>query len=275
MKKRSVLLILSFLIIFRLAAQDTTKSARDTSKFELLTIIKADADFFTTDNQSNIYTIKANVLTKFDKTGKLLYKYSEKNYGNITFVDVSNMLKVIVFYRNYLLCVFLDNTMSVNGDPIIFDNIGFVQAQLICSSHNNGIWVYDQQNLELVRLDQNLQRTQKTGNLAALLRINLKPDYIIEYDNKVYLNNPETGILVFDIYGTYYKTIPVKNVKQFQPFGNLVYYHTGNEIKAYNVKTAEELNFETPLIEFKNFRLEMGILALQTAESIQLYSPAK
>jgi hypothetical protein len=268
MKNRMVLLW-SLLIYFYapLNAQNAS--------FQLLKEIEKTVDFFTTDNQSNIYAVKANELTKFDKTGKLLYKYSSNNFGDITFVDASNMLKILVFYKNYLQVVFLDNTLSQNGDPISFDKIGFIQAQLICSSHNSGMWIYDQQNMELVRIDQNLERTQQTGNLSVLLSIPMKPDYLIEYDNKVYLNNPGTGILVFDIYGTYYKTIPVKNVKQFQPFGSQVYYTTGNEIKAYNLKTADETQFEIPLTVFKNFRLEVGILSLQTNEAIQLYTPVQ
>jgi hypothetical protein len=268
MTKINVLLVL---LLFGFCASITAQN----TTFQLLKTIETTADFFTTDNQSNIYTVKANELTKFDKTGKLLYKYSNNNFGDISFVDASNMLKILVFYKNYLQVVFLDNTLSQNGDPINFDKLGFIQAQLICSSHNSGMWIYDQQNMELVRIDQNLERTQQTGNLSVLLAISMKPDCLIEYDNKVYLNNPGTGILVFDIYGTYYKTIPVKNVKQFQPFGNQVYYNTGNEIKAYNLKTADETHFEIPLTEFKNFRLEVGILTLQTNEAIQLYAPAQ
>lgn len=269
MKKIPALLLLVLLnFYYTLLAQDTTR-------FDQVNVIPSDIDFFTTDNQSNIYTVKANILTKYDKTGKLLYKYSNKNFGNITFVDASNMLKVLVFYRNYLQAVFLDNTLSVNGDPIGLDKLNFIQAQLICSSHNNGMWIYDQQNLELVRIDQNLEHTQQTGNLAALLGMEMHPDYLIEYNNQVYLNNPGIGILVFDIYGTYYKTIPVKNAKQFQPFGNLVYYHTGDEIKAYDLRTADELTFTAPVREFKNFRLEMGMLVLQTKDSIRLYAPVK
>ena len=267
MKKISFLFLLLFIASFITHAQDT-------SRFELLNSIASEIDFFTTDNQSNIYTVKENILTKYDKTGKLLYKYINKNFGNITFVDASNMLKILVFYRNYLLAVFLDNTLSQNGDPINFEKLNLIQAQLICSSHNNGMWIYDQQNLELVRLDRNLERTQKTGNLAALLGMEMHPDCVMEYDNKVYLNNPGTGILVFDIYGTYYKTIPVRNAKQFQPFGNLVYYNSGNEIRAYDLRTADEVIFEIPLAEFKSFRLEMGVLVLQTEDSVQLYAPA-
>jgi hypothetical protein len=268
MKKINALLVI---MLFGFYAPVSAQS----NAFQLLNTIETTADFFTTDNQSNIYAVKANELTKFDKTGKLLYKYSTNNFGDITFVDASNMLRILVFYKNYLQIVFLDNTLSQNGDPISFDKLGFIQAQLICSSHNSGMWIYDQQNMELVRIDQNLERTQQTGNLSVLLNVPMKPDYLIEYDNKVYLNNPGTGILVFDIYGTYYKTIPVKNVKQFQPFGNLVYYNTGNQIKAYNLKTADETEFEIPVAEFKNFRLEVGVLTLQTNETIQLYTPAQ
>lgn len=268
MKNIKALLLIVFVGMYApISAQD--------SAFHLLKTIEVTADFFTTDNQSNIYAVKKNELTKFDKTGKLLYKYSSNNFGDISFVDASNMLKILVFYKSYLQVVFLDNTLSQNGDPISFDKIGYIQAQLICSSHNSGMWIYDQQNMELVRIDQNLERTQQTGNLSVLLAIPMKPDYLIEYDNKVYLNNPGTGILVFDIYGTYYKTIPVKDVKQFQPFGNQVYYNTGNEIKAYNLKTADEAQFEIPLTEFKNFRLEVGVLTLQNNDSIRLYTAAQ
>lgn len=267
MKKANVLLILFFTAFsFSLTAQDSTG-------FHLLKNIATQADFFTTDNQSNVYTVNANVLTKFDKNGKLLYRYSNKNFGNISFVDASNMLKILVFYKSYLIAVFLDNTLSQNGEPISFDKLGFIQAQLACSSNNSSMWIYDQQNLQLIRLDQNLVPTQKTGNLSALLNISMQPDALIEYDNKVYLNNPGTGILIFDIYGTYYKTIPIQDVKQFQPFNGRVFYTKGTDIKAYDLKTADEHEFAIPVNKFKNFRLEMGILAVQNDSSIQLFTP--
>lgn len=242
------------------------------NKYNLITSITTESDFFTTDNQSNVYAVKADVLIKYDKTGKLLYKYSNKNLGNISFVDASNMLRILVFYKDFLQIVFLDNTLSLDGEPVSLDKIGFQQAQLACSSHNSGIWIYDQQNFELVRLDQNFSRTQQTGNLSALLYMDIQPDFLLEYDNKIYLNNPATGILIFDVYGTYYKTIPVKNALGFQPIGDWVYYLSDKKVKAYNVKTTEEKEFEMPLSEYENFRLEMNILILRTSKAISLYS---
>jgi len=242
------------------------------NKFNLAATIDVQADFFTTDNQSNIYVVKSNELTKFNKSGKLLYKYSNKNLGNIDFVDASNMLQLLVFYKNFLQVAFLDNTLSLNGEPVSLDNIDFQQAQLVCSSHNNGIWLYNQQNWELVRLDQTLAKTQQTGNLSLLLNIDLQPNYLLEYNNKVYLNNPSTGILIFDVYGTYYKTIAVKDVQHFQPIGDLVYYISDNKVKAYNIKTTDETEFVLPITTFQNFRLELGVLVLQTDKSISIYN---
>ncbi len=242
------------------------------SNFNIVATIDVQADFFTTDNQSNLYVVKANELTKYDKKGKLLYKYSNKNFGNIDFVDASNMLRLLVFYKNFSQIVFLDNTLSLNGESVSLDKIGFQQTQLVCSSHNSGLWLYDQQNLELVRLDQTLEKIQQTGNLSLLLNIDMQPNYLMEYDNKVYLNNPSTGILIFDIYGTYYKTIPIKKVKSFQPIGDLVYFISDNKVKAYNTKTTEEQEFKTPSTEFQNFRLEMGVLFLQASKAISVYT---
>lgn len=242
------------------------------SNFKLISTIDVQADFFTTDNQSNVYVVKGNELQKYNKAGKLLYKYSNKNFGNIDFVDASNMMRLLVFYKNFLQVVFLDNTLSLNGEPVSLDKMDFQQTQLVCSSYNNGIWLYDQQNLELVRLTQLLEKNIQTGNLSLLLNFGLQPNSLLEYDNKVYLNNPSTGILVFDIYGTYYKTIPIKNVAHFQPITDWIYFLLDKKIMAYNLKTTEEKGFEIPKTDLINFRLETGVLILQNSHSINLYS---
>jgi len=242
------------------------------SKYKLVKTIECEADYFTTDNQSNVYIVKDDELFKYDKTGKLLYKFSNKNFGNISYVDASNMLKILVFYKEFSQVVFLDNTLSLNGEPVSFDKIGFFQTQLACSSHSSNIWIFDQQNFALVQLSPAYEKLQQTANLNVLLNIELQPDFMVEYDNKVYVNNPSTGILIFDIYGTYYKTIPVKNALKCQPIGDWVYYMDGKTAKAYNTKTTEEHRFDMPLDTFTSFRLEMGLLMIQTDKGILLYA---
>ncbi len=241
------------------------------NKYTLTSTVNIEADFFTSDNQSNIYAIKGDELIKFDKNGKLLYKYSNKNLGNIDFVDASNMLRLLVFYRKFSQIIFLDNTLSINGEPLALDKINYQQTQLVCSSFNNGIWLYNQQNMEILRMNQSNEITQESGNLSNLINIDLLPNYLMEYNNRIYLNNPSSGILIFDIYGTYYKTFFEKNIKHFQAIGDMIYYISDKKVLSYNLKTTETLQFETPEIEFQNFRLEMDVLILQGSKSISIY----
>lgn len=241
------------------------------SKYKLIASIDAQADFFTTDNQSNIYVVKGNELTKYNKTGKLLYKYSNKNLGNIDFIDASNMMRPLVYYKNFLQVVFLDNTLSMDSEPISLDKMGYQQAQLVCTSHNNNFWLFDQQNIQLVRISKTLETVIQTGNLSVLLNLSLQPNYLLEYDNRVYLNNPTSGVLIFDIYGTYYKTFPVKQLEHFQPIGDEIYYLTENKIASYNIKTTEIKQAELPTSDVKKIRVENGMLILQTSTKIELY----
>ncbi|MCE3278162.1 MAG: hypothetical protein K0S44_353 [Bacteroidetes bacterium] len=241
-------------------------------KFKLFTTIETEADFFTTDNQSNVYVVKKDELIKYNKSGKLLYKFSNKNFGDISYVDASNMLRLLVYYKDFSQAVFLDNTLSLNGEPISFDKIGFQQVGLVCTSFNNGMWIFNQQNFSLTQLNTSYEVSHQTDNLHNLLNIELQPTIIMEKDNRVYINNPATGILIFDIYGTYYKTIPVKNTKEFQVIGDWVYYRIENNIKAYNIKTTEESEFNVPTSDFSGFRLEVEFLFLHTPKGISVYA---
>jgi hypothetical protein len=240
--------------------------------FKLVASLPISPDFLTTDKQGNIYIVKSNELSKYNKAGKLIYKYSNKNLGNIDFIDASNMLRLLVFYQNFSQVLFLDNTLTQQGEPLSLDKIGFQQTQLVASSYNNGMWLYDQQNMQLVRLDNMLLKTQETGNLSRLLNNDIAPTRLLEYDNTVYLYNPSSGILMFDIYGTYYKTIPFQNIASFQPLAEKVYYLKDNAIKSYHYKTLEEQNFEIPPVVIKNFRIEMDVLIIQTSDAVNIYT---
>src|ERR1051325_8733802 len=128
---RSSFTILFFLFSFFLFSQE--------KGMKKVLSIPVRSDLFTADNQGNIYVVKANELNKYNNAGKLLYKYSNKNFGNISAVDASNMLRILVYYKDFSQVVFLDNTLTMIGEPISFDKLGYSSVSLACSSHNNGM----------------------------------------------------------------------------------------------------------------------------------------
>lgn len=189
------------------------------------------------DAFGNIYVINTNEIIKYNSSGVLQKKFSTKRYGKIDFVDAMNPLKILVYYKDFQQILFLDNQMSASSDMISLESIGHEQTSLVCSSSNNSFWIYDKQNNELSRFDAELKSLVKTGNLKRILDIDIKPNYMQEHNNYLYLNCPNEGILVFDIYGTFYKTIPLKNLKEFNVVNGDVFYYDNHSLKQYQAQT--------------------------------------
>ena len=239
------------------------------------TSIKNKFDYFTTDPQGAVYLIKKDVLEKYNSDGKLIKTYSNKNLGNISSVDASNPLRVILFYKDFQQIVFLDNTLSQNGSPLLLQNIGVEQASLACSSNNNGLWIFDSNNFELKRFDGNLQKTASTGNIARMQNISLSVNYIIENNNMIFLNDLETGILTFDIFGTYRNTIPLKGLSSFQVNEDFITYFSDKKLKVYNRKAMEETNYPTPDSTALNTRIEKNLIYIQKENSLNIFTSGK
>jgi hypothetical protein len=207
-------------------------------EIEPVAVIPVQADQMTSDNIGNVYLIKGESIAKYDSAGVLQKTFSNKTFGAITSADATNALRIVLFYKDFNRIVTLDNTLSQNGDAIQLETIGFPLATLAASSHDNGMWIYDQQTFELVHLDRNMQVELRTGNLSQILGIELQPNFLIEKDNRLFLNNPATGILVFDVFGTYSKTIPVKDLKGFQVVDDNIIYFQNQSVSLWNIVTA-------------------------------------
>lgn len=237
-------------------------------KNKTLYLIKQHLNLFTTDNLNNSYLVNGEELIKYNPAGKQLLKYSNKRFGNITTIDATNALKVLLYYKDFQQIVFIDNQLSQNGDMISLETLGYEQTDLVCSFFNNSFWIYNKQTVELVRFNENSQQIAKTGNLKQLLQAELKPEFMIESNSYLYLNCPDIGIYVFDMYGTFNKIISLKNIHSFQVFDNVLYFYKEGKFCSYDTKAFEEkcMSYSDSLI--KNIRIEKDRLFIQYSDSI-------
>lgn len=245
-------------------------SAKLSAQYTLATEVAVKADYFTSDNLGNAYVIQGNEILKYLPNGKLFNRYSNMMRGNITSVDATNPLKLLLFYRDFSKIQFLDNQLSENH-LISLQDLGLEQSTLVCISFDNGFWVYDQISFSLIRFNQAFDKTQEVRNINQNIGYEPQPNFLHESGDWVYLNNPETGILVFDIFGTYFKTIPLKNLNDFQIAGeNLLYFREG-KLLSYNLKTLAEGEVQLPSDEIKMLRVEKEKLMILTKESLKVY----
>ena len=249
---------LGTLFLFVLGLSSSFSHSQDSSSvmsFELTLEIEVTSKSITSDYLGNAYTIDDNEITKYSAAGVLISSFSDKNAGTITSVDASNPLRVQVFYQDFGQIIYLDDVLSVIGSKISLIEQGLDQATLSCSSWDDGIWLYDPQDFELKRLGSDLRLSHQSGNINQLVGIEANPNFIIEKNNFVYLNDPLTGILVFDQFGTYYKTLPVRGIDRFQVSGEQVFYLQDGKLMSYNMQTFQHANL--PITSDRDALLDM------------------
>lgn len=230
------------------------------------------AKFITTDKIGNLYAIADNQILKFSPVGKPLQNFSDMRQGELRTVDASNPLKVLLFYPDMARITLL-GTQFAPQSTIELRNIGIQQPTLACNSQNNGYWVYDLQDFQLKKIDLNLQLQFQSGNLLQTTGKKIIPNFMMEYDNRVYINDPVNGILVFDQFGSYYKTIQVTGLRSFQFRGNELLYIKENQLKALELKLLTERELPLPLSsDIRTFCLTDEKFYLLTTDSLFGYS---
>ena len=245
-------------------------SFQQNSKWEHLYSVKTTCDFFTTDYLGNLYTVKRDEIIKYNSTGEKIKMYSNKKLGKIFSVDASNPLRILVYYKDFSVVVLLDSQLSSNGDEIHLEEMNLEQTDLVCTSFNNGIWVFNRQNMELIRLNESLEKIVLTGNLNRILNLDLHPDFLIEYNGNVYLHDPAEGILVFDIFGTYSKTIPLFAIREFQLRDQVIQYFSPRKISKYHLRELWTKELELAP-EVNAARMEKDKLFLAYPDSVSVY----
>jgi len=211
-------------------------------------VISFKGKMLTTDQFGFYYEISDTEIKKYSTKGVLDCSYSNNVLGVIANVDVSNPQKILVYFRDFTKVLILDNELAPTSEVIDLTDLELDETTLVCRSYNDGIWYYDPVRFQLIRKNQELITTNTSGNLANLLNKNIQANYMIEYNNRIYLNDIIHGILVFDNYGTYLKTIPVVGASAFQVKDkNLIYTNDSGEIASYDFFTLETVKFK-PLI---------------------------
>ena len=71
--------------------------------------------FIGVDDFENSYYINHNNLYK--KTAQTIYSYANSQLGEITSVDITNPLKILVFYRDFNAVLLLDNRLNELTTP--------------------------------------------------------------------------------------------------------------------------------------------------------------
>src|ERR1700760_1713916 len=128
--------------------------------FALTQTIAQDIVGFDVDNFGNIYLINTdNQLKKLGPKGDSLAVFNDvRRYGKIFSIDVTNPLKILIYYRDFTTVIELDRFLNIIN-TIDLRPLNILQAKAVGLAYDNNVWVFDE-------LDARLKRIGDDGTLV-------------------------------------------------------------------------------------------------------------
>ena len=203
------------------------------------TLIATQVKNYQVDRLDNVlYIDLKSYVTKIESTRLKTNYYAALASGSPEILDATNPFAIMVYYPSFFQVKILDVNLAEIGSydlRAIYPNSFF---NLVCTAPVNGFWAYDEFSRKLVRLDGNFQIKQQSQDLYLFTKKIIKPNFLSANNEFVYLNDPMVGIMVFDIFGSYQKTIPLLGLKKFTVNeGKIVYGKDGHILQYQNLRT--------------------------------------
>ena len=245
---------LLFIFAFTVALSYSQASYEIKNSFSVL----ANVNFFEIDQIGNIYCVNKNEIIKVNPKGSILYRYSNMTYGTITELDVNNSLRPLVFYKEQSKIVVLDNTLSTQDNFINLAKLNLYNTKTIANSNlDNGVWLYDLDFKQIVKVNTKLEVIQESGNLAVLLsKENLQPNCLIEKNGRLYMSTKDDGVLIFDLYCSYLQSLNIQDANDLQINEEFIITYNENSLFTYNSISHEEthINFPKKYLHVKKYK---------------------
>lgn len=211
---------------------------------------------FEIDKLGFIYTTNNSKLTKFDAKGNEICNYSNQLLGEISSVDVSDPLRIMLFYKDFNKLIYLNSKLSLIGNDIDLYDFSDTESELVCNSQKGGFWVYNSIDNQLIQISQ-------TGNIVSesMLINSFFEDSplskIEEYNSKLFLLFKNKGILHLDQNGQFLRKLSIPGIQEIYLQKNEIYYRTKSGLFHYSPL----LQKNAPIITFdpnKNINLKIS-----------------
>jgi hypothetical protein len=204
-----VYLLILLLVLF---SADCFSQKQGPDSLVLLRSYTGDIADVAMDNLDNLYIVSpGGQIKKLNAAGDSVGVYNQaKNFGKLYTIDVSNPLKILLFYKDYSTIVILDRFLA-SQSKLDLKRYSVLNPSAVGNSYDNDIWVYDEFDNKLKKIDEQGNKLLETSDFRTIFDESIAPQKIFSENSLVYLADTANGVFVFDNYGTFKKKIPVKN----------------------------------------------------------------
>ena len=249
--------------------------AQSDSTFVLLKTLNFPVTSFTVDNIGELYIITPdNQLKKYNEKGDSVGVFNQvTKYGKLAYVDAQNPWKAILFYQNFSTIVLLDKYLNVlTSIDLRKKNIFDVHA--VTTSYDNNIWLYDEQENKLKKIDDNGNILSETVDFRLLFDPVPTPQKIIDRDGFVYLYDPQKGVYIFDYYGSFKSKLTFLHWSDIEVIGKNIYGFDKDNLFKYSPPLPDFTTYAlpAPLEEAHSLKFSNHKMYILKNKQLSIYS---
>jgi hypothetical protein len=240
------------------------------SQNEYLFTIQGNYKIAGVDLMGNCYLVNKNTIYKYTSEGKQLHNYSNPQLGQISHVNISNPMKILVLYADRGVIEVLDNTLSPVGNTFNLHSLSISDPIAACTSDNNGFWVYDAATGCFVQFNMNGSKINQSSDVRRLFDTAFFPDDMVMWSGYVLATSSSAGSLIIDQTGTIFRVLaPLKKIQHAGTNG--LSYYQENTIFVIDPVSQTESKLSAEFEGLKSYSLNFPYLIIEFEKKISLY----
>ena len=186
------------------------------------------------DRFGNVYLINyENEIIKYDENDEQFGYYSNNTLGDIGLLDVTNPLKVMAFYPAFYTCIFLDRQLR-ETIRINFIELGLGEIHTAATGNEGALWIFDYNEQRMKSINPKGEELLTTNDFRLLFEKTIQVVRIKQWGDEVYVQTQQNGLLVFDLFGYYKKTIVTDGLVSFQWVDETLFLVYPESIETYS-----------------------------------------
>lgn len=264
----------SFLCLCVLPWISLKTHAQSDSAFTFLKKITGNYTDFNVDNLDNLYLITSgNQLKKTRSNGDSVGVFNDvKRYGTVSSIDVTNPLKILLYYKNFATVVVLDRFLNIRN-TINFRKKNIFSVQTITLSYDNNIWLFDEQDYKLKKIDEEGKLLQETTDFRMLFDSVPSPIQLTDKENFIYLYDAEKGFYIFDYYGSFKNRLPFLGWNNVAVSEKNMYGFKNNKLYSYELNSLILKEYQLPayLGDYSTIKAINGKVYLLKNDGLYIY----
>src|ERR1043165_5684135 len=173
---KAVLLLLFDLFTLNVSAADSLR---------VLAAHPMMARSITTDELGNVYAIHTdNTLARYNSHGDSTGFYRSALNGNLTMVDATNPLRLLLYYSSFNKVQILDRQLALLGE-VDLRTLRILSPTAVATASDGNIWTYDPFGARLLKLDETGAKVSESIDLRQQLSFVPKASFLLERDRRL------------------------------------------------------------------------------------------